>query len=159
MTAKGGFLRRAQNYPGGISAGGGDTGFDTQPQKTTLLKRVATAVQDVILPKGTVLLSTIVMPDPDAPTAAGTVTIEKWDISAGEAVGDPLADAVDATVYSETIVAVTTDDGEDPPEITGFVAGGTILAADTRFRITPASITADKAALAGFEVMLPRTRI
>jgi len=158
MTAKLGFLRRATNYPGGISAGGGDTGFDTQPQKTILLKKVSQSAQDVILPKGTVVLSTVVMPDPDAPAVAGTVTIKSWNIATNAAI-DTIAENVSATSYSETIAAATTDDGDDPPVVTGLVASGTMLAADTRYRITPTNIGADTAALAGFEVVLPRIRI
>lgn len=150
------FLRRPTNYPSGIAAGGGDTGFDTQPQKTVLMKKVSQLAQDVILPKGTVILSTIVMPDSDLPAVAGTVTVESWDL-AGNAAVDPFVTDADATVYSETMAATTTVDGGDV--INGIVASGTILTADTRFRITPTGIGEGTAALAGFQVLLPRIRV
>jgi hypothetical protein len=149
-----GFLRRQSNYPGGISAGGGDTGFETQPQKTVLLKKVSQAALDFVLPKGTVILSTIVMPDPDAPAAAGTVSLVSLDGSGDDDV--TFADDVAATGYSETLAATTTVDGDEA--INGVVATGTILAADTRFRVTPDSIGAGTAALVGFEAILPRMR-
>ena len=150
------FLRRPTNYPSGIASGGGDTGFDTQPQKTTLLKKVSQAAVDVLLPKGTVILSTIVMPDSELPAEVGTVTVESWDRVGNAAVHTFVAGA-SAAAYSETLPATTTVDGA--AAINGIIAGGTILAVDTRFRITPAGIGAGTAALAGFQVLLPRIRV
>lgn len=158
MTARNGFLRRQTNNPGGIAAGGADTGFDIQPQKTLLMKRVSQSVQDVILPKGTVLFSTVVMPDPDTPASAGTVSIDIWDISDNTS-DDVVVEEADATVYTEAIATTVKDDGEETPAIIGLSVSATILAADTRYRITPDSIPAGKAALAGFMVILPRMRI
>lgn len=150
MAAKSGFLRRASNVPGGIAAGGADTGFDIQPQKTLLTKRVSQATQDVILPKGTTVFAAVAFPDPDIPASAGTVSIDAWDLAGGASTSTLLSDA-DATVYTETANVTTINS-------TGFTVTGTILAEDTRYRITPDSIPAGEAVMAGLLVILPRTR-
>ncbi len=165
MAAKSGFLRRASNVPGGIAAGGADTGFDIQPQKTLLTKRVSQATQDVILPKGTTVFAAVAFPDPDIPASAGTVSIDAWDLAGGASTSTLLSDA-DATVYTETanVTMIQTDTQNDqgpavPYKIaTGFTVTGTILAEDTRYRITPDSIPAGEAVMAGLLVILPRTR-
>lgn len=154
-----GFMRRSTNNPTGIAAGGGDTDFDIAPQKTQFLKRVSQAANlDCVLPKGTVILATIVKPDPDMPALAGTVKVESWDL-AGNASIAVFVTGVDATIYSETGPATTANDGTDlPSHVNAITRKGTILTVDTRFKITPTGIGVDTAALAGFEVILPRMR-
>lgn len=147
------FLRRPSGFPSGISAGGGDTGFDVTPQDTTLLKRVSQTTKDVTLPAGTVIKGLVIMPDPENPAAAGTAKIESWNITTNAAIATILA-ATDATIHTEIIAPVVAITAAD--EL--ITLNGTLLTADTRYRITPAGIGAGTAALVGFKVMLPRIR-
>ncbi len=131
------FLKRPTNHPSGISTGGGDTGLDVQPQKSILTKRcVAGSTADFVLPAGTTLFSTVVLPDPNATPAAGTIDLDNVTGSAN------VLNDVSATAAA----------------ITALAGGAVILAAETRYRITPTSLTANKAVLVGFEAILPRIR-
>jgi hypothetical protein len=143
MTAP--FLRRPSNEAGGISCGGGDTGFDVQPQPHifSVSLHSAALVKEVVLPKGTILCGTgFLAPHEDAPTVAGTGKIETISGGEGGSVASTKLSATSVTAYSE-------------PALTG---GATILAADTRFRFTAASLTSGKACRVGMKIILPRLR-
>lgn len=139
------FLRRPSNEAGGIAVGGADTGFDIQPQPHifSVSLHSDSLSKEVVLPAGTILCGTAFLaPHEDAPTLAGTAKIERITGGAGGTVAATPLSATSVTAYSE-------------PSISG---GATILAADTRYRFTAASLTADKACRVGLKVILPRLR-
>lgn len=70
------WLKRQTNFPGGISAGGGSTGWQPTPQPTliTLYAKVgfpATAK----LPVGTIILDVAVLPHYTTPCTVGTLSL------------------------------------------------------------------------------------
>lgn len=140
------WLRRAMTYPSGIASGGGDTDFDVQPQETILTCRVGTAVRTVRLPQGTVILGTVVIPDPLLPSSAGTVAIDQTDPTPGV-----VREAVAATAYSYQAGAAIS--APSTPVTTAVT-----LTTPVTYTITPASLTSGTYVLAGFKVILPRIR-
>lgn len=71
------YLRRATRFPGGISSGGGETGFEPQPQPLLLTKRLTAdvATQQVPLPAGTHIFGHYVAPVFGSESSAGTIDI------------------------------------------------------------------------------------
>lgn len=131
-----GYLRKATNFAAGISAGGGDTGFYRQPQETLLALNISgTAAQTVALPKGTIILDTVLIPQFDAPPLAGTVAV--YNTTAAAAI---LA-ATTAVAYLKTAIVSPAP-----------------LAADSVITITPAGLTALTSIVVGMTVILPRNR-
>lgn len=128
------WLRRATNYSSGISAGGGETSFDKQPQPTLLTKIIRSSAQDVILPKGTIITDVVYIPDADNPAAAGTIKVDNvTDSTVVQA-------ATSATAYSKT------------------ATGPTRITADKRYRFTPVvALTNGSQCAVGFMVILPST--
>lgn len=127
------WLRRQTNYSGGISAGGGDTGWDSFPQPTLFMKRVGGIAARATLPKGTVLLALVLVPDADNPPTDGKVDVENVATSA------LYGSDVDVTVASEAELPSP----EQLPE-------------DTEFLFTPDS-GVDGLFYVGFLCIPPRT--
>lgn len=152
------FLRRATRYPAGIAVGGGETGFypmNQQHEWLVALFGTSTAFKDVLMPKGSIITSYLVIPfngndsviDGVAATG-GTVTIDTWNITTNASITSLLG-STSASAYSSTAVG-----------------SPTLLAADTRIRfrvattITPytAGANGNGAVLVGFRAFLPRLR-
>lgn len=130
------FLRRQTNYSGGISAGGGDTGWDKVPQPTLLCKKVVgTNVVEATLPKGTTILDIVVYPHPDAPATAGTVDIT--DVTNAVVLGAAISLTAASFARLATIAQTTSD---------------------IRVRITPTGLSASEGAYVGLNVILPPIR-
>jgi hypothetical protein len=130
------WLRRATNFSSGLTCGGGDTGFDVSPQPITLLKRIQGSTPvDVVLPKGSIILDVLIIPDPDFPPLAGTVAIVNATDAAVVLAASP------ANAYLRTPVAAPV-----------------AINAGKKFTITPAVLTPNTAVSVGFTVRLPRPR-
>lgn len=127
------FLRRPTNYPSGIAAGGGDTNFDIQAQPTTLTCRINAAAKEFVLPKGTAILATTLIPDAEQPATTGDVVIEN---------------VTDTTTLLASSPAETYLKTAQSPVI--------VLDAEKCYRITPTAL--DGYANVGVEVILPRIR-
>ena len=145
------FVARAGKTPSGMATGGGETGFDIQPQPFLFTVRLfSSAYRDVLLPKGTLILAYVVFPEgpsltDDTRVAAtdGDVTIDTWNISTGVYIAHKLT-ATAAEVYSRTAVS-----------------GGLLLTADTRFRLSGVSVipATTGCVRAGFEMIPPAIRL
>lgn len=100
------FLRRQSRHPAGWASGGGETGFNPQPQPTLFTVTLTDSqVKDVILPKGTLVLAAVVVPggptgtdDFDKPTG-GNVTIDNVTDSTS------VLGSTSATSYSRTAIS------------------------------------------------------
>lgn len=129
------WLRRATNYPAGISAGGGDTGFSVIGQETILTKKCIDAAVTLWLPAGTCLLATVVLPDGDHPSTTGDWQIDR--VTGG-------ANAELAASAAET------------PKITAYSPMKQLLV-DTEYTLTPTN-NPDGVTHVGFKVVLPAIR-
>ena len=80
------FLRRQTRNPAGDATGGGETGFDPQPQ-IKIFSKILTGTQtkSVVLPKGTIITAGLNIPaapadgDSHAVASAGDITIGTTD--------------------------------------------------------------------------------
>ena len=93
-------LRRSTGYPGGISTGGGSTGFDVKTQPHYMTVRCTTAARTVVLPAGTSLLGTVVIPDANDPPTTGDWQIDRVTGGANAALAASAAETPKVTAYS-----------------------------------------------------------
>ncbi len=70
-------LRGGVNFPSGITAGGGDTGCDVMGQEVILTKRMTTTARTINMPKGTILIAKVLMPDHTSPSTTGDYAIDR----------------------------------------------------------------------------------
>lgn len=128
-------LRRPSNFAGGITVGGADTNTAIQPQKHTITQRVKGSAVTLWIPKGAILISTVVLPDDTAPATTGDVQIDRVTGGANAELAASAAETPKITLYSPAKQ----------------------LAVDTEYTITPTN-TPDGYTYVGFEVYLPRIR-
>jgi len=143
-------LKRPTNYPSGIASGGGDTGFDIFPQRTTLVKRISQTTQDIVLPAGTIIHAYVNYPDPLAPAVAGTFAMDDWDIDT-DTSNSTVRTGIDATTNLEDYLG-----GDVTSVVAELITVPVTLATAKRYRFTPTGIGADTYCLAGMIVTLPR---
>lgn len=129
------WLRRSTNFPSGIAAGGGDTGFDLQSQRTILTVRVTDARKTFTLPAGTVLVANVLMPDASNPATTGDWQIDRITGGSNAELAASAAETPIITVRSPMV----------------------LLDVDTEYEVKPTN-NPDGVTHVGFEVILPRMR-
>jgi|GEM_PF-5841215 len=132
------YLRRATNHVNGVATGGtSESGFDLQPQPSLFTVKLhnETTVREFVLPKGTVLLETWIIPDADATATAGTVT---------------LTDTTNAITYLNAAPVSTVS--------RATLATPGVVPSDARFRVTPTGLATGTGCSVGFLLVLPKIR-
>lgn len=127
--------RGGVNFPAGITAGGGDTGFDIMGQEVIVTKRMTTTARTIDLAAGTILIAKVSLPDHDNPSTTGDYAIDRVTGGAQAELAASAAETPIITLYSPAKQ----------------------LAVDTQYTITPTN-SPDGVTHVGFKCILPPKR-